>query len=60
MPTGYLLGFHTSLGPVGVWAGLSLGLAVVGVLLAFRVRRLVWRGAQDRVPSPSELGAEAA
>lgn len=45
MPVGYLLGFHTALGPVGVWAGLSLGLAVVAVLLAWRVRGLIRRGA---------------
>jgi MATE family multidrug resistance protein len=37
-PAAYLLGFHTSLGPVGVWAGLSLGLAVAAILLLRRVR----------------------
>jgi MATE family multidrug resistance protein len=37
-PAAYLLGFHTPLGPVGVWAGLSLGLAVAAILLLRRVR----------------------
>jgi MATE family multidrug resistance protein len=37
-PAAYLLGFHTSLGPVGVWAGLSLGLATAAILLLRRVR----------------------
>lgn len=40
-PAAYLLGFHTPLGPVGVWAGLSLGLAVAAVLLLVRVRRVL-------------------
>ncbi|HEV2147257.1 MAG TPA: MATE family efflux transporter [Longimicrobiaceae bacterium] len=39
---GYLLGFHTTLGPAGVWAGLSAALATVAVLLAWRVRRVLW------------------
>lgn len=44
LPTAYLLGFHTELGPAGVWVGLSAGLAVVAVLMAARVRRMLWRG----------------
>lgn len=41
-PAAYLLGFHTALGPVGVWAGLCLGLAGAAVLLLARVRRVLW------------------
>jgi MATE family multidrug resistance protein len=41
-PVAYLLGFHTRMGPTGVWAGLVVSLAVVAVLLAFRVRRVLW------------------
>jgi MATE family multidrug resistance protein len=41
VPAAYLLGFHSPLGPVGVWAGLCLALAVAAVLLLARVRRVV-------------------
>lgn len=41
-PSAWLLGFRTELGPVGVWAGLSLGLAVAAVLLLYRVRSVLW------------------
>ena len=41
-PVAYLLGFHTSMGPRGIWAGLVVSLAVVAVMLAFRVRRVMW------------------
>ena len=44
MPIAWLLGFRTSLGPVGVWIGLSAGLAAVAVLLAMRVYRRLWKG----------------
>lgn len=40
IPGGYVLGLHTSLGPVGIWAGLAAGLAVAAVLLAMRFLRL--------------------
>lgn len=42
-PAAYLLGFAVGLGPVGVWAGLCLGLAGASVLLARRVRHVLWR-----------------
>jgi MATE family multidrug resistance protein len=42
IPAAYLLGFHTALGPQGVWLGLCLALATVSVLLALRVRRVLW------------------
>lgn len=37
-PTAYFLGFHTSLGPVGVWIGLSVSLCVAALVLLVRVR----------------------
>jgi MATE family multidrug resistance protein len=43
VPVGYLLAFTGGLSAVGVWIGLSAGLAAVAVLLAIRVRRTLWR-----------------
>jgi MATE family multidrug resistance protein len=43
IPAAYLLGFHTPLGPSGIWLGLCLALATVAVLLALRVRRVLWQ-----------------
>lgn len=42
VPVGYLLGFHSPLGPAGVWMGLCAALFVVAWLLALRVRRVIW------------------
>lgn len=42
LPVALGLGFRTPLGPYGVWAGLSAGLAAVALLLAWRVRRVLW------------------
>jgi multidrug resistance protein, MATE family len=47
-PVAYWLGFHTSLGPRGIWLGLVVSLAVVAVLLAVRVRLVLWQRA-DRL-----------
>lgn len=41
-PAAYWLGFHTSLGPQGIWMGLVVALFVASVLLAWRVRRVLW------------------
>jgi MATE family multidrug resistance protein len=41
--TAYLLAFHTSFGPAGVWIGLSLGTFVYAALLVLRFRLLVSR-----------------
>lgn len=45
LPTAYLLGFHTPLGPVGIWTGLCLALATAALLLGARVRRVLARPA---------------
>jgi MATE family, multidrug efflux pump len=39
-PASYALGFHTSLGPVGIWIGLSTGTAAYATLLVLRFLRL--------------------
>jgi MATE family multidrug resistance protein len=43
LPVAYWLGFHTPLAHVGIWAGLSVSLAVVALLLAWRVRLVLWK-----------------
>ena len=40
LPGGYLLAFHTRLGPVGIWTGLAAGLGCAAVLLGWRFHRL--------------------
>jgi MATE family multidrug resistance protein len=42
LPVAVLLGFPLGLGPVGIWVGLTVGLAVTAVLLAWRARRVLW------------------
>jgi MATE family multidrug resistance protein len=42
-PLAYALGFHTSLGAIGVWIGLSVGTAVYAILLVLRFRLLASR-----------------
>ncbi|MGB1840974.1 MAG: MATE family efflux transporter, partial [Longimicrobiales bacterium] len=39
LPVSWLLGFPLDAGPQGVWWGLATGIAVVAVLLLFRLRR---------------------
>lgn len=56
VPTAYVLGFHSPLGPAGIWAGLATALAVVALLMGHRVRRMLWLGEVRRV----ELGEAAA
>ncbi len=41
----WLLAFHTGLGAIGVWVGLSIGTAVYATLLVVRFRRLTQLGA---------------
>ena len=57
-PAAYLLGFHTGLGPEGVWAGLCLGLAGAALLLLYRVRRVLWAGSVAPV-APAHANALA-
>ncbi|MCF6233144.1 MAG: MATE family efflux transporter [Rhodobacteraceae bacterium] len=45
IPTSYLLGFVFGFGGIGIWLGLSAGLALAGILLMLRF----WRGAITRV-----------
>lgn len=42
-PVAYWLGFHTPLAHVGIWTGLVASLAVVAVMMALRVRWVLWR-----------------
>jgi MATE family multidrug resistance protein len=43
LPAGYLLAFPAGLGPEGVWLGLTVGLAAAALLLAIRVRHVLWK-----------------
>lgn len=45
LPLGRWLAFHTSLGAVGLWAGLAAGLGLAAVMLAWRFHRLTGAGA---------------
>jgi MATE family multidrug resistance protein len=58
LPIAYVLAFRAGLGAVGVWSGLSMALGAVAVLLAGRVRQVLWRGPVRRVAaSGAMLGA---
>ena len=39
LPLAWWLGWHTQMGPQGMWWGLTLGLASVAVLFLFRIRK---------------------
>ena len=52
MPTAYGLGFHSPLGPTGIWTGIVVALGIAATLLAFRVRRVVWK----RTPARASAG----
>ena len=45
LPLGYVLAFHTPLGPVGVWTGLAAGLGCAAGLLSWRFHHKTARGA---------------
>lgn len=53
LPAAYLLGFHAGLGARGIWTGLAASLGVVAVLMAFRVRRVLWTGTTAPVAIPA-------
>ena len=44
LPSAYWLAFRTTLGAVGLWMGLTLGLSVAAVLLVVRFRRISGHG----------------
>lgn len=50
LPVGYALAFQGGLGALGIWVGLSLGLAAVALLLGSRVRRVFWQRPVRRLP----------
>lgn len=43
IPVAYLLGFHTRMGPTGVWTGLAFGLGVAAVFLTWRFHHITRR-----------------
>lgn len=53
IPVAYVLGFHTPLRHMGIWAGLTVSLAVVSLLLLWRVRRVLWHRPLAAVPRPA-------
>lgn len=50
VPAAYVLGFHTRLGPVGVWIGIVIALGVAALLLGWRVHRLLINGVERLLP----------
>jgi MATE family multidrug resistance protein len=46
-PVAYLLGFRTSMAHTGIWMGLTVSLAVVALLMAVRVRQVLWASHRD-------------
>jgi MATE family multidrug resistance protein len=55
IPMSLLLGFHTTMGPVGLWWGLAAALAIVAAILTLRVntllRRPITRVVIEQVPA---------
>ncbi|MGV0027771.1 MATE family efflux transporter [Phormidesmis priestleyi] len=41
LTAGYFLGFHTSLGGIGLWIGQSIGIAIAAIMFIWRFHRLV-------------------
>jgi multidrug resistance protein, MATE family len=60
LPVAYLLGFRTPLEHVGIWTGLSVSPGVVGILLAWRVRRVLWGRPIARVAPAGALAPAGA
>jgi MATE family multidrug resistance protein len=60
IPVAYVLGFHTGLRHVGIWSGLTVSLAIVGLLLVWRVRVVLWKRPIHAVAAPSPRAREAA
>lgn len=57
LPISALLGFAAGLGPPGIWWGLALGIGVVAVLLALRVRRRFGRALRRLVIDEDAVAA---
>jgi multidrug resistance protein, MATE family len=57
LPVGWFLAFRAGLGPVGIWIGLSTGLAAVALLLLLRAHRVFWKRPIFRIAdvAPSAL-----
>jgi len=51
IPIGYLLAFRVGLGAMGIWMGLALGLAVLGLTLGWRFHKLTLRRVEDEAIS---------
>jgi multidrug resistance protein, MATE family len=59
IPISIYLGFQAGLGPSGLWWGLVVGLALVGVSLLLRVRfRLSRRQPRVMIDAPGTTGRE--
>lgn len=43
IPMGYVLAFRFELGALGIWIGLAMGLAVLGLTLGWRFHKLTLR-----------------
>jgi MATE family multidrug resistance protein len=41
IPVSYLAAFHAGLGPIGIWLGFPIGLAVCATLFFFRIRKML-------------------
>jgi len=48
LPLGYWLAFHASMGPIGLWTGLAVGLGCAALLLGWRFHRLTRDVGRDR------------
>jgi MATE family multidrug resistance protein len=59
LPVSYLLGFRAGMGPVGLWWGLVLGLAVVATVLLVRVRIALGRQQRRVIIDPGAVPARA-
>ncbi|HEY4129350.1 MAG TPA: hypothetical protein VGM50_01940, partial [Gemmatimonadaceae bacterium] len=46
LPVSTYLGFHTPLGPKGLWWGFVWSLAAVAIFLFFRIRKVFGRGVE--------------
>jgi MATE family multidrug resistance protein len=57
LPLGYWLGLHTTLGPVGIWMGLLIGLTLTAGASFFRLKWLVQKALPAPTPVTSAFGS---